>query len=101
MEADLCHQGAVQCDKGGYITDLVLQGTDTAQAGVIEPLDDLRVELIGTLDEAPWVATATRSSLLDSLAAVESEVSALASLEEVRASLDAAGAAVRAAFGAS
>jgi hypothetical protein len=79
----------------------VLQGTDTAQAGVIEPLDDLRVELIGTLDDAPWIATATRSSLLDSLAAVESEVSAQASLDEVRASLDAAGASVRAAFGAS
>jgi hypothetical protein len=29
MEADLCHQGAVQCDKAGRITDLVLQGTDT------------------------------------------------------------------------
>lgn len=25
---DLCHQGAVQCDKAGRITDLVLQGTD-------------------------------------------------------------------------
>jgi hypothetical protein len=25
---DLCHQGAVQCDRDGHITDLVLQGTD-------------------------------------------------------------------------
>ena len=27
-DEDLCHQGAVQCDKAGRITDLVLQGTD-------------------------------------------------------------------------
>jgi hypothetical protein len=27
-DEDLCHQGAVQCDKAGCITDLVLQGTD-------------------------------------------------------------------------
>lgn len=28
FDEDLCHQGAVQCDKAGHITDLVLQGTD-------------------------------------------------------------------------
>jgi hypothetical protein len=28
LDEDLCHQGAVQCDKEGRITDLVLQGTD-------------------------------------------------------------------------
>jgi hypothetical protein len=77
----------------------VLNGGDTAQGGVIQPLDDLRSMLIGTLDDAPWIATAERSALLDQLAEIESEVGAGAPLDQVRTSLDQAGDAVRAAFG--
>lgn len=29
MDSDLCHQGPVQCDKEGHITDLVLQGANS------------------------------------------------------------------------
>lgn len=77
----------------------VLNGSDTAQGGVIEPLGELRNSLIGTLDDAPWIGTAQRSALLDQLAEVESEVNAGAPLEQVRTSLDAAGDAVRSTFG--
>ena len=76
----------------------VLAGGDTVQGGVLDPLDDLRLDLINTLDDAPWIGTATRSALLDQLAAVESEVTASASLDQVRASLADAAAAVRSAF---
>jgi hypothetical protein len=77
----------------------VLTGGDSAQEGVIDPLDDLRTELIGVLDDAPWIATPTRAELLDSLAAVESSVQASATLDEVRAELGESAAAVRATFG--
>jgi hypothetical protein len=29
MDNDLCHQGPVQCDSKGHITDLVLQGANS------------------------------------------------------------------------
>jgi hypothetical protein len=77
----------------------VLAGTDTAQAGVIEPLDELRVSLIGNLDDAPWIATPARSTVLDSLAAIESAVEADASLDEVRVLLTDAADGVRSVFG--
>jgi hypothetical protein len=77
----------------------VLNGGDTAEGGVIEPLDGLRSDLIGAMDDAPWIAAATRATLLDSLAAVESAVTAGASLDDVRASLTDAAAEVRLAFG--
>ncbi|MGE0137700.1 MAG: hypothetical protein AB7L17_07565 [Ilumatobacteraceae bacterium] len=77
----------------------VLAGTDTATSGVVEPLDELRVSLIADLDDAPWIATSTRSSLLDSLAAVESAVKAEASLDDVRALLADAADGVRGVFG--
>lgn len=76
----------------------VLAGGDTAQGGVLDPLHDLRVDLISTLDDAPWIGTSTRSTLLDQLAEIESEVKAGASLDEVRVSLDEAASGVRAAF---
>jgi hypothetical protein len=77
----------------------VLAGTDTAEAGVLEPLDDLRVSLIGNLDDAPWITPSTRSSLLDGLAAVGSAVDAGQSLDAVRALLGESADAVRSAFG--
>jgi hypothetical protein len=76
----------------------VLNGGDTAEGGVIEPLDDLRTDLIGTMDDAPWIASATRAALLDSLAAVESAVKAGASLDDVRTALTDAATQVRTAF---
>jgi hypothetical protein len=41
METDLCHQEAVQCDRDGHITDLVLQGRNT-------PGEDLTCEAFST-----------------------------------------------------
>jgi hypothetical protein len=76
----------------------VLTGGDTVEGGVLEPLDDLRTDLIGTLDDAPWIATSTRSALLDSLAEIESRVTAGASLDDVRAALAQSADQVREAF---
>ena len=42
----------------------VLTGADTAEGGVVEPLDGLRTDLIETMDDAPWLAPSTRSTLL-------------------------------------
>jgi hypothetical protein len=76
----------------------VLNGDDTVQGGVIEPLDGLRSDLIATMDDAPWIASATRASLLDSLAAVESAVNATAPLPDVQLTLTEAATQVRTAF---
>jgi hypothetical protein len=78
----------------------VLAGDDTAQGGVIEPLDDIRRDLQSSLDDAPWIATAVRTELLDSLAAIESGARAEVPLGDMQALLSDAGAKIRAAFGA-
>jgi hypothetical protein len=76
----------------------VLNGDDTVQGGVIETLDGLRSDLIATMDDAPWIASATRAALLDSLAAVESAVNATAPLPDVQLALTDAATQVRTAF---
>ena len=78
----------------------VLAGDDTAEGGVIEPLDDLRRDLQSSLDDAPWIATAVRTELLDSLAAIESGARAEVPLGDMQALLSDAGAKIRVAFGA-
>ena len=47
-------------------------GTDTVEAGVVAPLDDLRVELQSVMDDAPWLGSPQRAALLDALAGVRS-----------------------------
>lgn len=76
----------------------VLIGADTAEGGVIEPLDGLRTDLIQTMDDAPWLAPSTRSTLLDGLAAIDSAVTASAALDEVRAVLGSSAQQIRSAF---
>src|SRR5262245_44615713 len=40
-----------------------VSGGDTVQAGVLEPLDDLRVSLQEEMDRAPWITVAQRAAL--------------------------------------
>lgn len=53
--------------------DAAASGTDSVEAGVIAPLDDLRSELQALMDDAPWLASTQRSALLDAVAEVRSE----------------------------
>lgn len=76
----------------------VLAGQDTAQGGVIEPLDDLRRDLQSTLDDAPWIGASTRTALLDALAAIESGATAKVPLADMQALLAEAGTTIRDAF---
>lgn len=76
----------------------VLAGQDTAQGGVIEPLDDIRRDLQSSLDDAPWISSGTRTELLDSLAAVESAATQQVPLADMQALLGQAGTDIRAAF---
>lgn len=76
----------------------VLAGQDTAQGGVIEPLDDIRRDLQSTLDDAPWIGGGTRTELLDSLAAIESGATAEVPLTDMQALLADAGSSIRTAF---
>jgi outer membrane murein-binding lipoprotein Lpp len=47
-------------------------GGDTVEAGVLEPLRSLRVQMQRTLDEAPWVSARERRDVIDSFSAIES-----------------------------
>ena len=76
----------------------VLAGQDTAQGGVIEPLDDLRRDLQSTLDDAPWIRGGARTELLDSLAAIESGATSEVPLADMQALLADAGSMIRTAF---
>ena len=53
--------------------DAEASGTDSVEAGVIAPLDDLRTELQSVMDDAPWLGTTQRSAMLDALAEMRSE----------------------------
>lgn len=52
--------------------DAAASGTDSVEAGVIAPLDDLRTMLQELMDDAPWLAGDQRSEMLDALAEVRS-----------------------------
>ncbi len=48
-------------------------GTDTVEAGVVTPLDDLRTKLQALMDDAPWLGSPQRSALLDAVAEVRAD----------------------------
>jgi hypothetical protein len=75
--------------------------SDPVETSVVAPLDELRTQLQHTLDRAPWVTAAQRSSLLDAIAAARQDALDKVDLDRFRASIDDAGTAVRTTLGAS
>ena len=83
-----------------YEQALVASGVDTVTAGVVAPLDSLRVRLQRTMDDAPWLAASQRQALLDSIAELRSGALDRISLDDFRGRSDVTGELVRTSFGA-
>ena len=83
-----------------YEQALVASGDDTVTAGVVAPLDSLRIRLQRTMDDAPWLAASQREALLDSIAQLRSGAIDRISLDDFRSRSHATGELVRASFGA-
>lgn len=77
----------------------VLDGTDDLDTSVLTPLDDLRGELQGTMDQAPWLTTAMRAAMLDALAQARQAAIDQVSLENFTTAIDDAAGEVRSTFG--
>lgn len=77
----------------------VLEGTDDLHQSVLKPIDELRQELQSTMERAPWLASAQRSTMLDAIAKVRSSAEGRASADEFDATLTEAAATVRQSFG--
>jgi len=77
----------------------VKAGTDDLQSSVLVPLDDLRADLQGAMDDAPWVTAAQRAEVLDEIAGVREAASSDVSADDLNAQLLAAAAKVRLLFG--
>ena len=77
----------------------VLDGTDDLDTSVLKPLDDLRSELQDTMDQAPWLTTATRAATLDALAEARQAAIDSVPLDDFSAAIDNAAGVVRITFG--
>ncbi len=79
--------------------DAAASGTDSVEAAVIEPLDELRTELQQLMDDAPWLVGTQRSVMLDAIAEVRSTALAGAPLDTFVTAALAASGLVRSTFG--
>lgn len=78
----------------------VLAGAgDTAEAGVIAPLDGLRQQLVANLEQAPWITQDERTALIDQFVELESAARRSTPLDDYRRLLLDAGTSVRTTFG--
>ena len=78
----------------------VLDGTDDLDTSVLKPLDDLRSELQDTMDQAPWLTTATaRSHTRRALAEARQAAIDSVPLDDFTAAIDNAAGVVRITFG--
>ena len=82
-----------------YEQTLDASGSDSVEAGVITPLDELRTRLQTTFDRAPWLTSQQRAAVLDDLAEVAAAAKAGVALDSFRAVAQKAGANIRATLG--
>lgn len=82
-----------------YQQTLDTSGSDTVQAGVLTPLDELRVRLQATFDRAPWLTSQQRAAVLDDLAGVSSAAKSGVTLNEFRIVAEKAGSNIRTTLG--
>lgn len=82
-----------------YEQTLDASGSDSVEAGVITPLDELRTRLQETFDRAPWLTSQQRAAVLDDLAEVANAAKAGVALDTFRAVAQKAGANIRTTLG--
>lgn len=82
-----------------YEQTLDTSGSDTVQAGVLTPLDELRTRLQSTFERAPWLSSQQRAAVLDDIAEVSSAAASGVTLDAFRAVTKKAGASIRATLG--
>ena len=82
-----------------YEQTLDASGSDSVQAGVLTPLDELRTRLQTTFDRAPWLSSQQRAAVLDDLAAVSTAAKSGAAIDTFRAVAQKAGANIRTTLG--
>ena len=82
-----------------YEQTLDASGSDSVEAGVITPLDELRTRLQTTFDRAPWITSQQRAAVLDDLAEVAAAAKAGVALDTFRAVAQKAGANIRTSLG--
>ena len=82
-----------------YEQTLDASGSDSVEAGVITPLDELRTRLQTTFDRAPWITSQQRAAVLDDLAEVAAAAKAGVALDTFRAVAQKAGANIRTTLG--
>ena len=82
-----------------YEQTLDASGSDSVEAGVLTPLNELRTRLQTTFDRAPWLTSQQRAAVLDDLAEVANAANAGVALDTFRAVAQKAGANIRATLG--
>ena len=92
------HDIATGLERLGIEYEQVLAGTDALDSSVLIPLDQLRTDMQQTMDRAPWMTRAQRSSILDALAQARQSAVDQARLDDFVATTTVAANAVRAAF---
>lgn len=82
-----------------YEQTLDSSGSDSVQAGVLTPLDELRTRLQTTFDRAPWLTSQQRAAVLDDLAEVATAAKTGVAIDAFRAVAQKAGANIRTTLG--